>query len=525
MSRQQHPFDTRTAPRRPSLTDSGVTLVDGTTLTLVGDLIPFGVWVSRPNGDLVYVSDSFLELIGRSLADVKTAGWMDRIHPEDREDARRVWTEHLRSGTPWSAEYRLQAASGTVYHIMSRGVPVRDERGIIRSWAGLNLDISDRKESEIELRKAKNEAEAANKAKDRFLAILSHELRTPLTPLLTAAQLLDQDEAVPAHLQPTVETVRRNTELEARLIDDLLDISRITQGKLSLAPEVVDVHRLTRSVLEMCRREVNLKQIRLDLRLSAERSHVDGDAARIQQILWNLIKNAVKFTPAGGTVGLETYDDGDCLVIEVADTGLGIASDQLPYVFDAFHQAGRTNTSQMGGLGLGLSITKGLVELHGGSISVRSDGPGRGTIFQVALPAVDDVEDPRQTGEWVPVSRPSGAPIRVLLVDDHEDTLTLFSMALRRHGYEVITANNVESALAVAQDQRFDVLVSDIGLPDGSGIDLIRHLSRQRAIRGIALTGFGAEEDVRRSRRAGFSDHLTKPVGVRQLLQAIDRLV
>ena len=494
------------------MSDSSITLLDGSALTLVGDLIPFGVWVSRPNGELIYVSDSFLQLIGRSLEEVRETGWLDRIHSEDRDEIRRVWADHGRAGTPWSVEYRILGADGACYHILSRGVPVLDESGGVRSWAGLNLDISDRMESEIALRQAK----------DRFLAILSHELRTPLTPLLTAAQLLDHDDTVPPHLRKTVETVRRNTELEARLIDDLLDISRIAQGKLSINAEVLDLHRLVVNVVEMYRRELNIKQITLQLDLRARKCHVEGDAARIQQILWNLLKNAVKFTPPGGRIVIASRSRHGWIAIRVVDNGSGIPRDQLPFIFDAFHQAGRRDASQVGGLGLGLSITKGLVELHGGEIEVSSDGDGQGTSFQVKLRTVEGVEDPRQTGEWVPMSGERETPPRVLLVDDHEDTLTLISMALRRNGFDVITANSVASALETAKETPFDVLVSDIGLPDGSGIDLI---GRLECPRGIALTGFGAEEDVRRSREAGFREHLTKPVGVRELLQAIDRLL
>ena len=502
------------------MSDSGITLLDGSALTLVGDLIPFGVWVSRPNGTLVYVSDSFLALVGRTLPELRQAGWLDRIHAEDREEVRQVWREGVAAGTPWSVEYRLIDVAGEEHAILTRGVPVHDEQGRIRSWAGLNLDLSDRKESEVALRKAKNDAEAANRAKDRFLAILSHELRTPLTPLLTAAQLLDHDHTVPPHLRKTVETVRRNTELEARLIDDLLDISRIAQGKLSLTSEVIDVHRLVRNVADMCRRDLNLKRLSLRLDLRARKSHVEGDAARVQQILWNLLKNAVKFTDRGGHIQIASRSHAGTIAIEVQDDGHGIPEDQLPYVFEAFHQAGRHDASQVGGLGLGLSITKALVELHSGEITVESR-PGR-TVFRVHLSTVDATEDPYQTGEWIPVSGERETPPRILLVDDHEDTLALFSMALERHGYVVITASSVQEAVEKASEQPFDVLVSDIGLPDGSGIDLIGKLD---GVRGIALTGFGAEEDVKRSRAAGFRDHLTKPVGVRQLLTAIERVL
>lgn len=494
---------------------------------LVGDLIPFGVWVSRADGGIIYVSESFLQLIGKRIEEVRRDGWADTVVEEHRARARRAWREHLSTGEPWDIEYRLAGADGRTYEVLSRGVPVRDEHGTIQSWVGLNLDITGRRQSRIELQEAKEQAEAANRAKDRFLAILSHELRTPLTPLMTAAQILEQDSSVPEHLRPTLATVLRNTELEARLIDDLLDISRIAQGKLSIDKQTVDLHGLAHSVVDMCRRDLNIKRISLDLKLEASEPYVEGDAARLQQIMWNLLKNATKFTPASGRIELRTRDaDDGTLCLEVEDNGTGIEADHLPLVFDAFHQAGGADASQVGGLGLGLSITKALVEMHGGSIDVHSDGTNAGTTFRVTLPIAQDDEDASQTGEWKPVQRNPQHPSRILLVDDHEDTLTLLEMALARHGYEVVTASSVGSALKAAEDDSFDALVSDIGLPDGSGFELMEKLVERKGgeLRGIALTGFGAEDDVRRSREAGFHEHLTKPVGVRQLLQALNRL-
>jgi len=415
---------------------------------LVGDLIPFGVWVAHADGRIIYVSESFLRLIGKTIEEVRQHGWADAVVEEHRERARSAWREHLRTGEPWDLEYRVLGRDGRSYEVLSRGVPVRDEQGEIQSWVGLNLDITGRRQSRIELQEAKEQAEAANRAKDRFLAILSHELRTPLTPLMTAAQILEQDTSVPGHLRPTLATVLRNTELEARLIDDLLDISRIAQGKLSIDKQIVDLHGLAHSVVDMCRRDFNIKRIRLDLELEATEPHVEGDAARLQQIMWNLLKNAAKFTPASGHIVLRTRDAGeDALSLEVEDNGAGIEATHLPHVFEAFNQAGRADASQVGGLGLGLSITKALVEMHGGAIEVHSDGRDRGTNFRVTLPIAQYDEDASQTGEWTPVQTDTEHPSRILLVDDHEDTLTLLEMALARHGYEVVTASSVGSAL------------------------------------------------------------------------------
>jgi len=369
---------------------------------------------------------------------------------------------------------------------------------------------------------ARAEAEKANRAKDQFLAVLSHELRTPLTPVLMSASALLDDPALTAELRATMEMIRRSVELEARLIDDLLDVTRISRGKLALAREPTDAHALVRQTAEICRGEVHAGKVRLELDLAAGHAVVDADPARLHQVLWNLVKNAVKFTPAGGTVAVRTSnpDGPGGLAIEVADTGIGIPAEALGRIFNAFEQADNTTTRRFGGLGLGLAISRSVVQAHGGTLVARSDGPGLGSTFRVELatipapapapapaspPAGPPPPDPRAAG-------PAARPLSILLVEDDRDTLKVMARVLRRRGHRVETAADVRTGAELGAAGRFDLLISDLGLPDGSGHDLMRRLRACRPIPGIALTGFGMDEDARRSREAGFAAHLTKPI-------------
>ena len=360
---------------------------------------------------------------------------------------------------------------------------------------------------------ARAEAERASEAKDRFLAMLSHELRTPLTPVLASVFTLENEQEVPASMHESLQLIRRNVELEARLIDDLLDLTRISQGKVQLGFEVVDAHTLLKNALEICRIEIEQKDLRVQTQLTAGKVYLQADPARLQQIFWNLIKNAVKFTPNGGKLCIRTANNGDGqLCVEVEDSGCGISSEVLPKIFNAFEQAGRT---QFGGLGLGLAISKTLVDAHHGEINAESKGRDRGAKFIVSFPTCERNVAPALAD--APHAKTKRKSVRLLLVEDHEDTNRALTNMLRRRGYEVIPAKDVHSALDIATSKQFDVLVSDIGLPDGSGLDLLKALRAKREVFGIALSGYGMEEDIRRSGEAGFSHHLVKPVDVNKL--------
>jgi len=360
---------------------------------------------------------------------------------------------------------------------------------------------------------ARMEAERASEAKDRFLAMLSHELRTPLTPVLASVLTLENEKGLPNTMQESLQLIRRNVELEARLIDDLLDLTRISIGKVQLSFEVVDAHALLRNALEICHSQIEESKLELKIEFAAKNACLRADPARLQQIFWNLIKNAVKFTPNGGKLGVRTSNTGDRqFFVEVEDSGCGIDPKVLPRIFHAFEQAGRT---QSGGLGLGLAISKALVEGHNGRISAESQGRDRGAKFMILFPTCETEAIPESTcAAHVVAPRRS---IRLLLVEDHEDTKRSLTGMLRHRGYEVHPAGDIRSALDIAMNAHFDVLVSDIGLPDGSGLDLLRRLRAKGNVFGIALSGYGMEEDIRRSGEAGFSYHLVKPVDINKL--------
>ena len=379
-----------------------------------------------------------------------------------------------------------------------------------------------------EAHQAREEAEAANRAKDRFLAVLSHELRTPLTPVLAEVSAMLDEPSTPESVRPLLEMTRRNVELEARLIDDLLDVNRIIQGKLRLDRKVVDAHCLILEALDICRVGIEAARLRVELDLQAARHHVEADAARLHQVAWNLIKNAVKFTPAGGFIAIRTRNDGGKLVIEVSDTGVGIEPVVLSRIFDAFEQGDKSVTQRFGGLGLGLAIGRSLAEAHGGRLLAASPGINEGATFTLELPTVDAPSRPLDADPTSPATPDVNAsgPLRILLVEDNLDTLRVMERLLARRGHAVTAADGVLAALRAAEGREFDLLISDLGLADGSGLDLIRRLgeSKEAPIPGIALSGYGMDDDLRRSREAGFLEHLVKPVDFPSLEAAVRRV-
>ena len=394
-----------------------------------------------------------------------------------------------------------------------------------------NKQLQQQAETQIQLireQAARAEAEAANQAKDRFIAMLSHELRTPLTPILLASSMLSNDPTVPDHIRQELKIIARNAVLEARLIDDLLDLTRINQQKLNLVYEIVDVHDLLRSALSICSHEISAKDLTVRLELETSESRLRADAARIQQVFCNTIKNAVKFTPEGGQITLRSTDSGnDRIRIEIIDTGIGISPEFLPRIFDLFEQASRPIS---GGLGLGLPISKAIVELHGGRIWASSTGLGHGTTFVIELsnvvPNIAQLSYSKNASASTADLQGFDGRRRILLVDDHADSISSMHLFLKAKGYEVTTADSVEVALKAVVRERVDLLVSDIGLPDGSGEDLIRRLRNMgQNLPSIALSGYGMEEDIARSRAAGFQIHLIKPVSQQNLLSAIGQLL
>jgi two-component system CheB/CheR fusion protein len=491
-------------------------------------------WLS-PDGRFLYNSPSCRNVTGYDAeAFMADPDLLARIvHPDDHAIYHQHHDHDGEGCATNEAEFRIIKRDGAVRWIGHACKPVYDTDGKYLGIRGSNRDITEKKLVEQELanarlsaESAKAAAEQANKAKDHFLAVLSHELRTPLTPVLAAVSLLHKNGQFDDQTRECLDVVRRNVKFEARLIDDLLDVSRITRGKVELERRPVEIDRIVRQAVEVCRPELEARHLRLDLQFEKPPQPIFADPGRMQQVFWNLLKNAIKFTPAGGRVGLRTWREAEHVLVAVSDNGIGIEPHMLSRIFNPFDQGEPATTRHFGGLGLGLAICKALVEMHGGKISARSPGRDQGATFTVRLPIHTAQPQPGPADHAAPTARTAAAGVRpslrILLVEDHTDTARILSRLLKFAGHTVTIASDIAAALAEGEQREFDLLISDLGLPDGSGIDLLRELqARGRTIPAVAMTGYGQEEDLRQTRAAGFSAHLTKPVELEQLEAAM----
>ncbi len=385
----------------------------------------------------------------------------------------------------------------------------------------LSAGMAERKRAEEALQQQNAVVETANRTKDHFLAMLSHELRTPLTPVIAALETLDTEPSQEEESKTALAMIRRNVELEIQLIDDLLDFTRIAKDKLQLRFAPVDAHLAISNSVEICRAEADSRRLRVHLNLRANTHHVAADAAKFQQIVWNLLKNAIKFTPEDGEIAISSSNPSpEVLTISVRDTGIGMESDVMQRIFDPFEQGNRSFERRFGGLGLGLAISKSLAQAHGGSLTAQSEGRDRGSTFLLSMQTTSPAEGlgsaPRPSDET------SRQGLRILLVDDHQDTCAALEKLLVRRGHLVAATHNVRSAMEAAVRNQFDLLISDIALPDGSGMELMTQLQAISKMPGIAISGFGNYGDIEKSLRAGFSDHLIKPVKLEKLEAAIE---
>ena len=412
----------------------------------------------------------------------------------------------------------LEWKDGTILERYSQ-VQLLDRKPVGRVWSF--RDITARKRAEENLEAAKVAAEQANQAKDDFLASLSHELRTPLMPAMIAASYLSEHEKLAPELREDVMAIFRNVQLEAQLIDDLLDVTRITRGKIEVHHEVVDVHELLENAVKIVKSDITTKAIQFTVELVAPHHHIWADPVRIQQVFWNLMNNAVKFTPTNGRICIRSYNNGNQFVFEISDSGIGIDPARQASIFEPFHQGERSITRRFGGLGLGLTISKTLLDLHGGTIAVESAGQNKGTTFRVFLKVLR--EPARGERDRVDGRATSLRKLRLLLVDDHADTRGVLSRLLVKCGHDVVTADSAAKALEILDSDQFDALISDIGLPETSGYELVRQAKQRHPLKGIALSGLGMEEDVRRSLEAGFDHHLTKPVNFQELQSVLGK--
>jgi PAS domain S-box-containing protein len=436
----------------------------------------------------------------------------------------------------------LISADGTERPIEDSGAPIRRRDGSIGGVVLVFRDVSERRRIDGERRAAaaerdalltaeraaRAEAERANRVKDEFVAMVSHELRTPLNAILGWTQLMTKAATDAATLRRGLDVIARNTRLQAQLISDLLDVSRITAGKLRLEIDRVDLHAIIRDALETVQQEVEQKHLVVRTDLDDGVGPIAGDRGRLQQVVWNLLSNAAKFTPAGGTIDVRLRRvDGEA-ELQVRDTGVGVRTDFLPYIFDRFQQADRSITRRFGGLGLGLAIVKHLVELHGGRVRADSPGEGHGAIFTVRLPAAAFPEPSRAERRAARSDETETAVsldgIRVLVIEDEPDTRDFLDRFLRASGAMVVTAASSAEALAAFPHARPDVLVSDIGLPESDGYDLIRRIRQLdggAALPAIALTAYARSEDRARAFQAGYQAHVAKPVEPNELAAKI----
>src|SRR5437773_5041366 len=402
----------------------------------------------------------------------------------------------------------------------------------LQSWAAvltitamaLSAGMAERQRAEEALQQQKAVIETANRTKDQFLAMLSHELRTPLTPVISALEGLETEPGQTEDAKAALAMIHRNVELETQLIDDLLDVTRIAKDKLQLRFPPVDAHLAISNVVEICRAEVDSKKLHVHLNLRANSHHVAADAAKFRQIIWNLLKNAIKFTPEEGEIAISSLNPSpEVLTISMRDTGIGMDPEVMQRIFDPFEQGNRSLERRFGGLGLGLAISKSLAQAHGGTLTAKSDGRDRGSTFLLSMQTISPAETftaPARTRDET-----SRQGLKILLVDDHQDTCTALEKLLVRRGYLVAATHNMRSAMEAAVRNKFDLLISDVALPDGTGMDLMMQLRAISNVPGIAISGFGKNSYIQRSLQAGFSEHLNKPIKLEKLEAAVERAI
>jgi PAS domain S-box-containing protein len=456
-----------------------------------------------------------------------------KIIPNDRLEEEPQILSRLRRGERVDHfETIRRRKDGTLIDVSVTISPVRDLTGRVIGASKIARDVTSQKLIQRELHAAKEAADAANRAKDQFLSVLSHELRTPLTPVLAAISYIEENPSIASGLlAEQIGMIRRNVETQARLVDDLLDLTRITRGKVELHFEAVNAHAVLRDALTMVQPDADAKRLSVTTEFRATEPHVWADPGRLQQVFWNILSNAVKFTPEGGSIAIRSADaDGGRFRAEIQDSGVGIDPHFLPRLFTPFEQGESSITRRFGGLGLGLSIVKSIVEMHGARVGATSEGVGRGSTFAVEMPTATKAAGAGGRPNLdAPTTLNAGEASgeltrRILLVEDHADTRFIMARLLTSFGFAVTTAGTVREAIELAEGKRFDLLISDIGLPDGSGMDIMRHLRQSQPIRGIALSGYGLEDDLRRSAEAGFAQHLTKPINVHTLREIVMKI-
>ena len=499
---------------------------------VMADSAPVLMWITDPDKRCVWVNQPWLDFVGRQMADELGAGWLESVHAEDVARCTAAYSAAHEARQSYTVDFRLRRHDGEYRWIAESGVPVVSG-GEFLGFIGSCIDITERKKIEEDRaallereQAARYEAERTSRIKDEFLATLSHELRTPLNAILGWSQIIRPGVSSVEEVAEGLAIIQRNARMQTQIISDLLDMSRIISGKIRLELQYTDLRTVIDASIESVQPSADVKGIQIVKSIATDVPPINGDPSRLQQAVWNLLTNAIKFTPRGGVVKVSLARVDSHLQISVIDNGQGISPDFLPHIFERFRQADASTTRSHGGLGIGLSIVKSLLELHGGSVTAASGGKGQGSTFTLNLPmpvieAAIVGSDDGESSE----ARPHLRGLRVLIVDDEPDSRNLIGRLLREHEATVAAASSAAEAMAVLQRQAFDVLLSDIGMPEQDGYDLIRELrARGNNIPAMALTAFARSEDRARSLMAGFQSHVTKPVDVRELVATVASL-
>ncbi|HKU90507.1 MAG TPA: PAS domain S-box protein [Steroidobacteraceae bacterium] len=513
---------------------------------LMADSAPVLIWMADHTKARNWFNKSWLDFTGRTPDQEAGFGWTQNVHEDDLARCLQAYAEGFDTREPFGSEYRLRRADGQPRWIIERASPLFE--GPAHSFSGYIgscVDITeskqlqaDREETLKAERAAREEAERVGRLKDEFLATVSHELRTPLNAILGWSTLMRRLDPGSDDHKRGLETIERNARVQGEIIADLLDMSRIISGKVQLDVQSIDLAEVINAALDAVKLSIEAKKLRLRVTLDARAGRLRGDPGRLQQVIWNLLTNAVKFTPSGGRIDVVMERVNSHVEVCVEDSGVGIKPEFLAFVFDRFRQADSSTTRRHGGLGLGLSIVKHLVELHGGSVRVKSAGEGQGSTFIVALPiSVMRIEESsrveRPAFSDVDVSTielPSLAGVRALVVDDQEDARILICRLIEENGGRCVLAESSAQALTLIGQEDVNILISDIGMPDFDGYELIRkvralHSSQLRNLPAIALTAYARADDRQRALLAGFQMHVSKPVEPRELIAGIASLL
>jgi PAS domain S-box-containing protein len=517
---------------------------DKRILNLALEAANAAAWVWDVAGDMEWTERAYalFGMTPQAFKPTYDGDWLGPVHPEDRDRLDREKAEAIEQKRDLNIEYRVVLADGAVKWVNSIGEMVFDDSGRPVRMVGISIDVTERKKAEAERdamiekeQSARAEAEAANRAKHEFLAAVSHDLRSPLNAMLGWARILQSRKVDEATMLHALETIERSARKQTKLIENLLDTARIAQGKLRLSIQLVDLAGVIRAALRVAQPAADAKSIKLSSHLDAEAGFITGDPDRLQQVMWNLLSNAIKFTAEGGRVEVRLHRVGPRIQVVVSDTGCGISRERLPHVFDCFQQAGERDAGQHGGLRLGLSLVRHLIELHGGTVRAASAGPGLGSSFNLDLPVRAVQGAGTAEGGLISTSARSMnlslslSGLWLLVVDDEADARELITAVLEHYGAKVTAASSAAEAFTLLEDNPDrlpDMLISDISMPDEDGYSLIKRirglaLERGGRIPAIALTAYSRDVDRERALSAGFQMHISKPVEPLDLARVI----